>query len=351
MQPTRHFHHRHFQHPHHPPERNHRQGFRGVVPISTRRVNVERISSLSVHLRVNAVRWRPSNEWEQRFSIVSNTRRNFSLSQDARVAERCQFFRAAIVVVFTRSVWVTRDGIESVSLITEDWSSPGSRRSALYSVTHLLHLVTIPALANFHTQPQVFTTRYSRATTRARDPFARKISHSLRSLPPLRLQWARPEATLADLQAQLENLTSVPPHTQKPATNYKFYRTQSLQHLPNPQRALDLLDCLANDPAVQHVMQEHKFAVGTLTELTPHEPPNLLSLNKNAEAVILLRLRTDAYDGFRLYADIRRVLCHELTHNVWGNHGDLYLPHHPPKLTVTLVQSTQLKTKQRGRRI
>ena len=108
----------------------------------------------------------------------------------------------------------------------------------------------------------------------------------------------------------------------KPATNYKFHRIQSLQHLPKPQHALDLLDRLANDPAIQHIMQEHKFAVGTLTELAPHEHPNLLGLNKNAGEVILLRLRTDAYDGFRLYADIRRVLCHELTHNVWGDHDD-----------------------------
>ena len=108
----------------------------------------------------------------------------------------------------------------------------------------------------------------------------------------------------------------------KPATNYKFHRIQSLQHLPSPQRALDLLNRLANDQAIQHIMQEHKFAVGTLTELAPHEHPNLLGLNKNAGEVILLRLRTDAYDGFRLYADIRRVLCHELTHNVWGDHDD-----------------------------
>jgi hypothetical protein len=108
----------------------------------------------------------------------------------------------------------------------------------------------------------------------------------------------------------------------KLATKYKFHRIQSLQHLPSPQRALDLLDRLANDPAIQHIMQEHKFVVGTLTELAPHEHPNLLGLNKNAGEVILLRLRTDAYDGFRLYADIRRVLCHELTHNMWGDHDD-----------------------------
>lgn len=69
-------------------------------------------------------------------------------------------------------------------------------------------------------------------------------------------------------------------------------------------------------------MQEHKFSVGTLTELAPHEHPELLGLNKNAGEVILLRLRTDAMDGFRLYSEVRRVLCHELTHNVWGDHDD-----------------------------
>ena len=91
---------------------------------------------------------------------------------------------------------------------------------------------------------------------------------------------------------------------------------------------LDLLDRLANDPAIQHIIQEQKFVVGRLTELAPHEHPNLLGLNKNAGEVILLRLRTDAY-GFRLYADIRRVLCHELTHNVWGDHDDNVGPTFP----------------------
>jgi hypothetical protein len=69
-------------------------------------------------------------------------------------------------------------------------------------------------------------------------------------------------------------------------------------------------------------MNEHKFSVGLLTELAPHEHPGLLGLNKNAGESILLRLRTDQYDGFRLYSDVRRVLCHELTHNVWGDHDD-----------------------------
>lgn len=33
-------------------------------------------------------------------------------------------------------------------------------------------------------------------------------------------------------------------------------------------------------------------------------------------------MRTDRYDGFRAYSEIRRVALHELTHNVWGAHDD-----------------------------
>lgn len=69
-------------------------------------------------------------------------------------------------------------------------------------------------------------------------------------------------------------------------------------------------------------MHSHKFSVGLLTELAPHEHPNLLGLNINAGQSILLRIRTDAYDGFRTYVEIRRVLCHELAHNVYQGHGD-----------------------------
>ena len=34
------------------------------------------------------------------------------------------------------------------------------------------------------------------------------------------------------------------------------------------------------------------------------------------------RRLADAYDGFRTYREVRRVLCHELTHNVWGDHDN-----------------------------
>src|ERR1700743_115541 len=33
-----------------------------------------------------------------------------------------------------------------------------------------------------------------------------------------------------------------------------------------------------------------------------------------------LGLRTDSYDGYRDYKVIRKTLCHELSHNVWGEH-------------------------------
>lgn len=108
----------------------------------------------------------------------------------------------------------------------------------------------------------------------------------------------------------------------KPISNYRFHRIEPLQHLPQPATAAALLKRLAEDPAIVHIMEQHKFSVGLLTELAPHEHPELLGLNKNAGEAILLRLRTDRYDGFRLYAEVRRVLCHELTHNVWGDHDD-----------------------------
>lgn len=47
-----------------------------------------------------------------------------------------------------------------------------------------------------------------------------------------------------------------------------------------PEEAKRLLTKLANDPAIRHVMAEHKFTVGLLTELAPHEHPELLGLNE-----------------------------------------------------------------------
>lgn len=95
-----------------------------------------------------------------------------------------------------------------------------------------------------------------------------------------------------------------------------------LPHLPNPAAAQRILEKLSTDPAIVHVMRLHHFSVGTLTELAPHEHPQLLGLNVNGGQAIKLRIRTDTYDGFRSYKEIRRVLCHELTHNEWGDHDN-----------------------------
>ncbi|THH17445.1 hypothetical protein EW146_g3366 [Bondarzewia mesenterica] len=105
-------------------------------------------------------------------------------------------------------------------------------------------------------------------------------------------------------------------------TQYRFHKLEPLPHLPKPETALSFLERISSDPAVLHVMQAHRFSVGMLTELAPHEQPNLLGLNMNAGQVIKLRIRTDVYDGFRPYLDVRRVLCHELSHNVWGDHDN-----------------------------
>ncbi|KAJ3857547.1 WLM-domain-containing protein [Lentinula lateritia] len=104
--------------------------------------------------------------------------------------------------------------------------------------------------------------------------------------------------------------------------NYRFHNLIPLPHLPNPSSALALLQRLSDDLAIRHIMQKHKFVVGVLTELAPHEHPELLGLNENGGQQIKLRLRTDRYDGFRTYKEVRRVLCHELTHNVWGDHDN-----------------------------
>ncbi|KAI0701480.1 WLM-domain-containing protein [Cytidiella melzeri] len=103
---------------------------------------------------------------------------------------------------------------------------------------------------------------------------------------------------------------------------FRFHRTEPLPHLPNPSGARAVLEKLANDPAVKHIMHEHQYSVGLLTELAPHEHPELLGLNVGAGQAIKLRLRTNLYDGFRPYRDIRRVLCHELAHNVWTGHDN-----------------------------
>ncbi|RMD39267.1 hypothetical protein DV735_g5854, partial [Chaetothyriales sp. CBS 134920] len=109
---------------------------------------------------------------------------------------------------------------------------------------------------------------------------------------------------------------------------YTFHVIEPLPYLPNPEKSRRFLQRLANDPGIKASMRKHKFSVGLLTEMNPiehtsstHEGTSrTLGLNRNKGEVIELRLRTDAYDGYRDYRVVRKTLCHELSHNVWGDH-------------------------------
>ncbi|GJN89127.1 hypothetical protein Rhopal_002101-T1 [Rhodotorula paludigena] len=106
---------------------------------------------------------------------------------------------------------------------------------------------------------------------------------------------------------------------------YRFYELEPFpQSVPQFERRKAMLQRLAQDPAVRDVMRRHKFAVGVLTELHPILQPTLLGLNTNAGEKVSLRLLTNALDGVRSYADVRRVLLHELAHNRFGPHDDSF---------------------------
>lgn len=107
-------------------------------------------------------------------------------------------------------------------------------------------------------------------------------------------------------------------------STYTFHAIEPLKYLPNPEKSRRYLERLANDPGIKASMRKHKFSVGMLTEMNPAEhtthESKTLGLNRNGGEVIELRLRTDSYDGYRDYKVIRKTLCHELSHNVWGEH-------------------------------
>lgn len=115
-------------------------------------------------------------------------------------------------------------------------------------------------------------------------------------------------------------------HTLSSSNNpsYTFHRLLPLSYLPNPSRSLAFLSCLRDDPGIRAAMSRHKFSVGVLTEMDPAlhttQDSRTLGLNRNKGEVIELRLRTDAYDGYRDYRTIRKTLCHELAHCVFSEH-------------------------------
>ncbi|KAI4120555.1 MAG: hypothetical protein LQ338_006932 [Usnochroma carphineum] len=106
---------------------------------------------------------------------------------------------------------------------------------------------------------------------------------------------------------------------------YTFSAIVPLPYLPNPEKSRRFLERLRDDAGIKASMRKHKFSVGVLTEMNPAEhtthESRTLGLNRNRGEAIELRLRTDAYDGYRDYKIIRKTLCHELAHNVFGEHN------------------------------
>jgi hypothetical protein len=110
---------------------------------------------------------------------------------------------------------------------------------------------------------------------------------------------------------------------------YRFGRIETLPNLPDQQTAREILISLANDPGVLACMQSHQWKVGALAELYPEGKVGesevcVMGLNENKGQRILLRIRTDDLQGFRKMASIRKVLYHELAHNVHSEHDDKF---------------------------
>ena len=121
-------------------------------------------------------------------------------------------------------------------------------------------------------------------------------------------------------------------HTPPPQARFNSYQSWTPHELklhPPPSEALSLLYSLAADPGIVAVMKEKEWTVGMLSEMPPAgkvgiSPVCILGLNVNGGQEIQLRLRTDDLKGFRKYRAIRDTLCHELAHNVFGEHNSSF---------------------------
>lgn len=108
---------------------------------------------------------------------------------------------------------------------------------------------------------------------------------------------------------------------------YKFGRLETLSGFSDSYKAQQILEQLSTDPAILSVLAKHKWSVGALCEMFPEGYVGVsnvcvMGLNQNRGEKILLRLRTDDLKGFRKILSIRKVLYHELAHNVYSDHDD-----------------------------
>ena len=109
--------------------------------------------------------------------------------------------------------------------------------------------------------------------------------------------------------------------------SYGFNHIETLPMLPDQVKAKQILRSLSTDPGILACMTKHKWNVGCLSELYPEGKVGesevcVMGLNQNKGQKILLRLRTDDLKGFRKILSIRKVLFHELAHNIHSDHDN-----------------------------
>lgn len=117
--------------------------------------------------------------------------------------------------------------------------------------------------------------------------------------------------------------------TVKERLTYGFGDIETLPGYGDREKARGILESLANDPGILATMKKRKFFVPVLRELPPDgyvgvSDVCLMGLNENFGQRISLRIRTDDLLGFRKILSIKKVLCHELAHNIHGPHDDKF---------------------------
>ncbi|RLN55779.1 hypothetical protein BBP00_00008334 [Phytophthora kernoviae] len=113
------------------------------------------------------------------------------------------------------------------------------------------------------------------------------------------------------------------------STTYRFHVIEPLKQFADADKAREILEKLANDRGILAVMAKYKWSVGVLAEMPPDgkvgvDPVCVLGLNQNKGQKILLRLRTDDFLGFRKFLSIKKVIFHELSHNVHSEHDSKF---------------------------
>ncbi|OAV92070.1 hypothetical protein PTTG_09524, partial [Puccinia triticina 1-1 BBBD Race 1] len=129
-------------------------------------------------------------------------------------------------------------------------------------------------------------------------------------------------------QAALKNPAKIRDTTMKnqnnPEDRCRFGQVALLPNLPFESRRKELIEKLSTHPSIRQQMVKFQFTVEHLGELHPWADPQLLGVNQNAGQSIRLRLLTDDLKSVRPFTMVRRVLSHELAHNVFGPHDNKF---------------------------